>query len=122
MSSSTGRPSAPTPLDGTDPGLEDVLESLYRDSGRRRRALPRFEPALHPPEDADDYAWLYRPEPLPDVDGDPTDPTVVRQLPPAAVPSRRRPRRGTLLLTGGLGGTALAVTALVVTALTHLLG
>ena len=65
MSSSAGRPSVPSPVPSTvaDPGLDDVLESLYRDSGGGRRALPRFEPALRPPEDADGYAWLYRPEP-----------------------------------------------------------
>ena len=94
MSSSTGRPSVPpTPSAGTDPGLEDVLESLYRDSGRRHAALPRFEPALRPPEDAEGYAWLYRPEPRPDVRSAawPEGETVVRAPAlPAAVPVRRR--------------------------------
>ena len=94
MSSSTGRPSVPpTPSAGTDPGLEDVLESLYRDSGRRHAALPRFEPALHPPEDTDTYTWLYRPEPAPEAARPLTAPaaeTVVRApAPPAPAPRRR---------------------------------
>ena len=95
MSSSSGRPSVPPPVPPApaDGGLEDLVESLYRDSGSRRAALPRFEPALRPPEDAEGYAWLYRPEPRPDVRSAawPEGETVVRALAlPAAVPVRRR--------------------------------
>jgi hypothetical protein len=65
MSSSPARvPPSPSVSSGSaDSGRLDAIESLYRDSGRRSSALSPFDTALHPPEDADGYGWLYRVEP-----------------------------------------------------------
>ena len=54
---------------GTDPGRPHPYESLYRASGgvsaQPSRPTPRhFEPALSPPEGADNgFGWLFREEP-----------------------------------------------------------
>ena len=94
-------------------GVEDVVESLYRGSDRRPAALPRFEPALRPPADAEGYAWLYRPEPQPAPTGTAAagaDTVVCPPAPSAGVPRTRR--RGVRALVAGSGlllGAALSL-------------
>jgi hypothetical protein len=92
----------------TDPGLVDAIESLYRDSGRRRSAVRPFETALHPPEGADGYSWLYRAEPV--VPPPSTAPAATTTLTSAALVTPASHRRWPVpaLLAIGLACVALA--------------
>jgi hypothetical protein len=86
----------------------DAIESLYRDSGRRPSLLRPFETALHPPEGAEDYNWLYRAEPVPPaLAAVPAGPTAVTA--PVLVPAARQ-RRWLVpsLLAAGAACVALA--------------
>ena len=79
----------------------DAIESLYRDSGRRHPALRPFETALHPPEGADGYNWLYRADPvLPAVAAGPAGPTALTSAGLAAPAPQRRWLVPTLLAAG----------------------
>jgi hypothetical protein len=87
----------------------DVIESLYRDSGQRRSALRPFQTALHPPEGADGYSWLYRAEPV--VPAPSTAPAAAtRTLTSAALVAPARGRHWAVpgLLAAGLICVALA--------------
>jgi hypothetical protein len=76
---------------GTDPGRPHPYESLYRAptgaSAQPSRPTPRhFEPALSPPEGADNgYGWLFREEPAG------TDEVPAAQPSSADTPTRERP-------------------------------
>jgi hypothetical protein len=86
----------------------DAIESLYRDSGRRHPALRPFETALHPPEGADGYNWLYRTEPVaPVVAAGSTGPTTLTSAVLVA-PSPQRRWLVPALLAAGAACAALA--------------
>jgi hypothetical protein len=93
MSASAGCVPSPSAASSTatDPESVNAIESLYRDSGRRHPALRPFETALHPPEGADGYNWLYRAESVaPAVAAAPASPTTLTSaVLVAPVPLRR---------------------------------